>query len=175
MSSHQSSKEIRARLGHPVIDSDGHYIEFGPSIIDYIKKVAGPRVADAFVAPHYRIAAAIGMMPAERCDRGLAAEGFWVQPSKNTLDRATGIIPRLLYERLDEFGFDFTVLYPSAGLVVPRMEDNEMRRAVCALSICISPTSFATSRIESLPPRSFRCIHRRRQSRSSTTQLARSD
>ncbi|MGO9603235.1 MAG: amidohydrolase family protein [Candidatus Binataceae bacterium] len=130
MSSHQSSRQIRARLGHPVIDSDGHYIEFGPSIIDYIKKVAGPRVAEAFVAPHHRIAAAIGMMPAERADRGLPAEGFWVQPSKNTLDRATGIIPRLLYERLDEFGFDFTVLYPSAGLVVPRMEDDEMRRAV---------------------------------------------
>jgi predicted TIM-barrel fold metal-dependent hydrolase len=130
MSGHQSSKEIRARLGHPVIDADGHYIEFGPSIIDYLKNVAGQRVADAFVAPHHRISAAIRMTPAERAERGVAAEGFWVQPSKNTLDRATGIIPRLLYERLDEFGFDFAVLYPSAGLVVPRLEDGEMRRAV---------------------------------------------
>ncbi len=131
MATHQSSKEIRARLGHPVIDADGHYIEFGPSIIDYLRTVAGQRVADAFVAPHHRISAAIRMMPAERAERGVPAEGFWVQPSKNTVDRATGIIPRLLYERLDEFGFDFAVLYPSAGLVVPRIEDTEMRRAVC--------------------------------------------
>ncbi len=30
MSSHQSSKEIRARLGHPVIDCDRHYISSAP-------------------------------------------------------------------------------------------------------------------------------------------------
>ena len=83
MSSHQSSKEIRAGLGHPVIDSDGHYVEFGPSIIDYIKKVAGPRVADAFVAPHCRIAAPRSELCPQSAVTGVSrrrASG-WARPS----------------------------------------------------------------------------------------------
>ena len=35
MSGRLSSKEIRKRIGHPVIDADGHWLEFGPSISDY--------------------------------------------------------------------------------------------------------------------------------------------
>jgi predicted TIM-barrel fold metal-dependent hydrolase len=52
-------------------------------------------------------------------------------PAKNTLDRATALLPRLLYERLDEFGFDFTVLYPTAGLAIPYIAEDEIRRATC--------------------------------------------
>jgi len=39
MSGKLSSKEIRKRIGHPVIDADGHWLEFGPSISDYLKEV----------------------------------------------------------------------------------------------------------------------------------------
>jgi hypothetical protein len=35
MSAKLSSKDIRKRIDHPVIDADGHWIEFGPSITDY--------------------------------------------------------------------------------------------------------------------------------------------
>ena len=52
-------------------------------------------------------------------------------PAKNTLDRATAMLPRLLYDRLDEFGFDFTVLYPTAGLAVGYIPEDEIRRASC--------------------------------------------
>ena len=52
-------------------------------------------------------------------------------PARNTRDRATALLPKLLYERLDEFGIDFTVLYPSNGLVTVRTDDEEMRRATC--------------------------------------------
>jgi len=45
-----------------------------------------------------------------------AQEAFWAIPTTNTLDRATELLPKLLYERLDEFGIDFSVLYPTAGL-----------------------------------------------------------
>ena len=33
---------IRARLSHPVIDSDGHWVEYHPTIFDYLKKVRRP-------------------------------------------------------------------------------------------------------------------------------------
>jgi len=32
------------------------------------------------------------------------------------IDRATAMVPRLFYERLDEFGIDFGMLYTSLGL-----------------------------------------------------------
>src|SRR5579875_3781758 len=41
------------------------------------------------------------------------------------------MLPRLLYERMDELGLDFTVLYPSISLFFPHMEDEEVRRAAC--------------------------------------------
>ena len=40
------------------------------------------------------------------------------------------MMPRLLYERLDEIGIDFAVIYPTAGLRLPRISDDETRRAV---------------------------------------------
>ena len=36
----------------------------------------------------------------------------------------------LLYERLDEIGTDFAVIYPTAGLGLPRIKDDATRRAV---------------------------------------------
>ena len=56
-------------------------------------------------------------------------------PAKNTLDRATALLQRLLYELLDEWGFDFTVLYPTLGLRMPFIPDSESRRIACFQSI----------------------------------------
>ena len=67
----------------------------------------------------------------ERRRRGLSQEAFWSSPERNTRDRATGLLPRLLYERLDELGLDFAILYPTAGLRVPRIPDDAARRATC--------------------------------------------
>ena len=55
-----------------------------------------------------------------RCRRGGAG-----RPS-NVRDRATAHLPALLYERLDELGIDFTILYPSMSLGVPRVADAEL-------------------------------------------------
>jgi Amidohydrolase len=52
-------------------------------------------------------------------------------PAKNTLDHATSMLPKLLYERLDDFGFDFVVLYPTMGLRVPFIGEAELRRVTC--------------------------------------------
>jgi predicted TIM-barrel fold metal-dependent hydrolase len=39
-------------------------------------------------------------------------------------------MPRMLYDRLDELGIDFGVIYPTAGLGIARIDDDETRRAV---------------------------------------------
>src|SRR5213079_3534589 len=67
---------------------------------------------------------------AERKQRGIAMEGYWTRQSTNTRDRATAMMPRMLYDRLDELGIDFGVIYPTAGLSIPRIADDETRRAV---------------------------------------------
>src|SRR4029077_4169166 len=57
-------------------------------------------------------------------------EGYWGRQSTNTRDRATAMMPRMLYDRLDELGIDFGIVYPTAGLGIARIEDDETRRAV---------------------------------------------
>ena len=42
------SAALRPRLKHPVIDSDGHWVEFGPDLMDYLKEVGGTRAAEGF-------------------------------------------------------------------------------------------------------------------------------
>jgi len=126
-----SSNDIRKRIGHPVIDADGHWLEFGPSIIDYLKEVAGQQAADSFRRRAGYVEKSLTMTPDERAQTRRAQEAFWGVPAKNTLDRATALLPRLLYKRLDEFGFDFTVLYPTAGLAVGYIPEEEIRRASC--------------------------------------------
>ena len=43
-----SAAELRAKLGRPVIDGDGHITEAQPVLIDYIKQVAGSRLAQRY-------------------------------------------------------------------------------------------------------------------------------
>ena len=39
----RTSRQIHDSLEHSVIDVDGHYVEFGPDILDYLRRVAGQR------------------------------------------------------------------------------------------------------------------------------------
>jgi predicted TIM-barrel fold metal-dependent hydrolase len=48
-----------------------------------------------------------------------------------TVDRASVHIPSLLYERMDELGLDFSVLYPSLGLTLSSIQDEDIRRLAC--------------------------------------------
>lgn len=131
MSEKLSSREIRKRLGHPVIDADGHWLEFGPSVSDYIKEVGGPNAVSSFRRRAGYVMKSLSMTPEERAQSRRAQEAFWGVPTRNTLDRATAMLPRLLYDRLEEFGFDFTVLYPTAGLAVGYIPEDELRQTTC--------------------------------------------
>ena len=46
--SHASSREIRAQLDHPVIDADGHIIEFLPAVRDFLVEEGGRELAAEF-------------------------------------------------------------------------------------------------------------------------------
>ncbi|MGH7931656.1 MAG: amidohydrolase family protein [Candidatus Binataceae bacterium] len=130
MSNGLDAVALRVRLNHPVIDSDGHWVEFGPQLIDYLKQVGGSKAVEGFKSrPTENWHLTIPL--AERRKRRLDQPVWWGQPTRNTRDRATAMLPQLMYQRLDEMGFDYVVLYPSAGLRVPFIAEAGLRQAAC--------------------------------------------
>jgi predicted TIM-barrel fold metal-dependent hydrolase len=127
---HQSPAQIRAGLKHPVIDGDGHWVEYDPVFSEKMRKVGGDLAADGFLAAMRVTKDSLEMPLAERHRRRVSMPGFWTRQTANTYDRATAMMPRLLYERLDEFGTDFAIVYPTAGLRLPRIRDDATRCAV---------------------------------------------
>jgi predicted TIM-barrel fold metal-dependent hydrolase len=126
-SSSATSAEIRASLTHPVIDSDGHILEFQPAAMTYLQDIAGASTVARYQAWQMRIAPTAE----QRIDEQLMRTPFWNFQTRNTLDRATASLPGLMRERMEELGFDFMVLYPTMGLIANEVDDDEVRPAVC--------------------------------------------
>ena len=131
MSPHRTPAELRSHLKHPIIDADGHWIEYTPVFAEQVRKAAGAKAEAGFRASQKRLPDLLSLSIEERKRRGLAQDGYWARSSTNTVDRATSMLPRMLHERLDEFGIDFGIVYPTAGLAVVRIPDDETRRATC--------------------------------------------
>ena len=110
---------VRRRLGHPVIDADGHLVEFMPMVIDCLREIADDAVAERFV--EFR------RSPFTSGGGYLPTRVFYGNPLG--LDRMTVMLPKLLYRRLEEIGLDFALLYPTSGLSVLSNPDDELRQA----------------------------------------------
>ena len=126
---------------------------------------AATRRRTGFLARMRRIRDALNMSVAERKQRGVAMAGFWTRQTKNTLDRATAMMPRMLYERLDELGIDFAIIYPTAGLGLPRINDDETRRAVIRAYNIVIGRLFPRPRRPDDPGRDHPDAHARRGDR----------
>jgi predicted TIM-barrel fold metal-dependent hydrolase len=140
-----SSRAVRAEIGHPVIDADGHLLELQPLLEDRFfelaKDLAGGETAAALAHRDglfydRRVQARAEALGAEgRRRQGVNRPPFWSQPA-DALDRATGYLPRLLHERLDELGIDFAILFPSRALPMVSIPEAELRRlAIRALNV----------------------------------------
>jgi predicted TIM-barrel fold metal-dependent hydrolase len=55
---------------------------------------------------------------------------WWGVPTRNTLDRATAMMPKLMYRRMDELGLDYALLFPTYGLTVTALADDALRPAL---------------------------------------------
>ncbi|MCS5638364.1 MAG: amidohydrolase family protein [Myxococcota bacterium] len=140
------SASIRSALGHPVIDADGHWIETAPVMkeffLDYVKSLGGSNLAERFEAAggldyDDTVLRPWGALSDDQRRATWATRPpWWTLPAANTLDRATAHLPGLLAERLDDFGIDFAVLYPSRTLTTPAIREAELRQIACrALNI----------------------------------------
>src|SRR5687768_3398420 len=63
---HPSPAQIRSSLNHPVIDGDGHWVEFDPVFAERMRKVGGDLAAEGFLAAMKTTRDALGMSVAER-------------------------------------------------------------------------------------------------------------
>jgi predicted TIM-barrel fold metal-dependent hydrolase len=123
MEGHAGGGALRTRLGHPVVDCDGHFLECFPVLEEYITAQG--------VSP--RATAARGSTPdrAQRAHERLVQRSWWSLPARNTLDHASALLPSLFAERLEQLGIDFSIMFPSAGLMYPQIDEDELRRASC--------------------------------------------
>jgi predicted TIM-barrel fold metal-dependent hydrolase len=111
--------DIRAKLNHPTVDADGHMMECTFAILDFVKKVGGPKMAQRYEDDLIH----------ENKTRGRRA--VWVGHSGDaSIDRATAMLPKLYRSRLDDAGFDFGVVYGTHALTVLRVGDDEMRPVI---------------------------------------------
>jgi predicted TIM-barrel fold metal-dependent hydrolase len=125
------ARTLRARLSHPIVDADGHWLEYMPVMREEFRRIGGETAVEALATASQRVPNALSMSLDERRRRRVGQEAFWSTPSENVLDRATAMLPRLMYERLDDLGIDLSVIYPTAGLSFHRMQDTRLRRAIC--------------------------------------------
>jgi predicted TIM-barrel fold metal-dependent hydrolase len=136
------SAEIRSQLDHPVIDADGHWIEPAPLFMDALRDAGGPGAVEQFVLAQHHRSDWYRMTEEERLTKRPMRTAWWALPG-NTLDRATALLPQLLYERLEEFGLDFAILYPTLGLTGTRIQDPDFRRAFVRATNELAASSFS--------------------------------
>jgi predicted TIM-barrel fold metal-dependent hydrolase len=127
-----SARRVRERLGHPVIDADGHMIEHLPALERYFAE-EGVAVDIRRIGAGATSGAAVWdeLSAAQRAATRATKPPWWALPARNTRDYATALLPGLMYERLDEFGLDFSVIYPSMGLMLPHVANDDVRPGAC--------------------------------------------
>lgn len=121
--------KLRAQLKHPILDCDGHWIETVPVFLEYLAQAGGPQSVDAYRKLSVERASMrwMSVTPEERLAKRLPKD-LGVGNS-GTLDVATAMLPALMYERLQELGIDFSIIYPSMGLGMLTLDDPDLRRA----------------------------------------------
>ena len=112
--------DVRARLDHPIIDGDSHTQETAFAMEDFLKPVAGSKIA-----AHWSKFRGHHMVQPLRLT-------FWNVPSgPASIDRAMSMLPKLRKARLEDSGIDYCVIYTTMGLALIGHRDEEFRRACC--------------------------------------------
>ncbi|MGZ5229922.1 MAG: amidohydrolase family protein [Burkholderiales bacterium] len=134
--------EIHAALKHPVIDGDGHWMEPIPIFLEYLRELGGAESVDQMRAMWRRTDAWYRSSSQERQHNRMRRLIWWGVTS-NTLDKATALLPALLNERLPELGIDFAIMYPSFGLTINAIAEDDLSRAAARAYNMMTAEMFA--------------------------------
>ncbi len=122
------SAQVRRQLGHPVLDGDGHIVELMPVFLDFVRDHGHGRLLEAMLDRRRRIE---DLSMEERRQGGILPHSWHVPTS--TEYYATVTSPRRYHERIGEAGIDFAVLYPTVGIALLQLLDDEQRITLCRL------------------------------------------
>ena len=122
------SARIREELGHPVLDGDGHIVELLAVFLDFVRDNGQGALLEGMLNRHRTIE---DLSMEERRQGGVLPHS-WHVPS-STEYYATVTSPKRYHERLGEAGIDFAVLYPTIGIALLQLLDDEQRITLCRL------------------------------------------
>ena len=126
-----TSSEIRAQLSHPVIDADGHVLEYLPAVEPYLREALGPKAFERYRSQSSPLARIMDADNDRRIVTRTPQSAWWGTPARNVRDLATAAAPALMYDRMDELGLDYAVLFPTKGFGIAGIADDELRAGVC--------------------------------------------
>src|SRR2546430_16785331 len=79
---HLTPAQIRAKLNHPVVDGDGHWVEYDPVFSEQMRKVGGDLAADGFLAAMAVTRDSLLLSVEERRRRRVSGPGLWTPPTR---------------------------------------------------------------------------------------------
>jgi predicted TIM-barrel fold metal-dependent hydrolase len=124
------ARSIRAALDHPIIDADGHLIEHLPALVPHLlREGVEPDDLHLTLAAILRPGIDTRGLSVQDCVRLRVTRAAWWALPSSAIDLATVTAPRLYRQRLDEFGIDFSVVYPSVGIGFGHIVRDDVRTA----------------------------------------------
>ena len=76
MSAHMTPEQVRSKIDHPIVDGDGHWVEYDPVFSDKMRKVGGDLAADGFLKAMGATRDSLSMTVAERRHKRSASRRF---------------------------------------------------------------------------------------------------
>jgi predicted TIM-barrel fold metal-dependent hydrolase len=128
MKSRSRSENLRRELGHPVLDGDGHIVELLPVFLDFVRDHGHGALLEGMLNRNRKIED----LSIDERRRGGVLPHSWHVPA-NTEYVATVASPKRYYERIHEAGIDFAVLYPTVGIALLQIAEDEQRVTLCRL------------------------------------------
>jgi predicted TIM-barrel fold metal-dependent hydrolase len=134
-----TAADVRRHLDHPVIDADGHFLEFMPlvddDVVTELEMVGGKELRDRYCNGALHLLDTVAFEADRRRSEVVtgwqAMPSWWGNPVADATDRATAQLPGLMYDRLDELGVDVMLIYPSWTLGFLASPDDELRAPAC--------------------------------------------
>jgi predicted TIM-barrel fold metal-dependent hydrolase len=128
-----TSRQVRETVGHPVIDADGHMLEIVAAAQPFVRRHLGDALYDRWTNGTSLVGRNTAHRTLAERQRTREPQGaWWGTHTANTLERATATLPALMHSRMDEFGIDVSILYPTNTLTTCGIPDEPIRRGLCA-------------------------------------------
>src|SRR5438105_3865982 len=79
MSAHMTPEQVRSKIDHPIVDGDGHWVEYDPVFSDKMRKVGGDLAADGFLKAMGTTRENLSMSVEERRQKRVGQQACWAR------------------------------------------------------------------------------------------------